>query len=91
MTADIHYQAEKYCFMATGEPAHLTRQWAEVLLACREQQAAPEERLRIALLSVDYVTSFELPFRLLLLRAPQLIAEVRERHRERSRKVHFLY
>ncbi|EBZ1028308.1 DNA-binding protein, partial [Salmonella enterica subsp. enterica serovar Muenchen] len=50
--------------MATGEPAHLTRQWAEVLQRCREQQAVPEERLRIALLSVDYVTSFELPFRL---------------------------
>ncbi|HGI9865414.1 TPA: helix-turn-helix domain-containing protein [Salmonella enterica subsp. enterica serovar Montevideo] len=78
MTADIHYQAEKYCFMATGEPAHLTRQWAEVLQACREQQAVAEERLRIALLSVDYVTSFELPFRLLLTRAPQLIAGVRD-------------
>ncbi len=36
------------------------------------------ERLRIALLNVDYVTSFELPFRLLLVRAPQLIADVRE-------------
>ncbi len=78
MTADINYQTEKYCFMETGEPAHLTRQWAEVLQACREQQAVPEERLRIALLSVDYVTSFELPFRLLLTRAPQLIAGLRE-------------
>ncbi len=36
------------------------------------------ERLRIALPNVDYVTSFELPFRLLLVRAPQLIADVRE-------------
>lgn len=36
-----------------------------------------EERLR-ALLNVDYVTSFELPFRLLLTRAPQLIASVRD-------------
>jgi hypothetical protein len=27
---------------------------------------------------VDYVTSFELPFRLLLVRAPQLIAELRD-------------
>jgi hypothetical protein len=41
-------------------------------------KAGPEERLRIALLNVDYVTSFELPFRLLLLRTPQLIASVRD-------------
>lgn len=75
--------------METGEPAHLTRQWAEVLLACREQQATPEERLRIALLSVDYVTSFELPFRLLLLRAPQLIAEVRKRQKLSQKNVLF--
>jgi hypothetical protein len=45
---------------------------------CRQLQAGAEERLRIALLNVDYVTSFELPFRLLLVRAPQLIADVRE-------------
>ncbi|ERE18692.1 hypothetical protein EC09BKT24447_1593 [Escherichia coli 09BKT024447] len=34
--------------------------------------------MRIALLNVDYVTSFELPFRLLLTRTPQLIAALRE-------------
>ncbi len=37
----------------------------------------PGERLRIALLNVDYVTSFELPFRLLLTRTPQMIDSVR--------------
>ncbi len=40
--------------------------------------AGGQRTLRIALLNVDYVTSFELPFRLLLVRAPQLIASVRE-------------
>ncbi|MCQ4051962.1 hypothetical protein FK514_28475, partial [Klebsiella pneumoniae] len=45
-------------------------------LECRQLRAGAEERLRIALLNVDYVTSFELPFRLLLVRAPQLIADV---------------
>ena len=49
-----------------------------MLNECRETQAGAEERLRIALLNVDYVTSFELPFRLLLVRAPQLIAGIRE-------------
>lgn len=79
MTADISYQIERYCFTEISESARLNRQWANVLQMCREQQAVPEERVRLALLNVDYVTSFELPFRLLLLRAPQLIAEVRER------------
>ncbi|EED1845364.1 DNA-binding protein [Escherichia coli] len=37
-----------------------------------------EKRLRIALRNMDYVTSFELPFRLLLTRIPQLIAALRE-------------
>ncbi|CSN68330.1 Uncharacterised protein [Shigella sonnei] len=35
---------------------------------CRDTGAGARERLRIALLNVDYVTSFELPFRLLLTR-----------------------
>jgi hypothetical protein len=44
---------------------------------CRRDNAGSVERLRIALLNVDYVTSFELPFRLLLLRTPQYIARLR--------------
>ncbi len=51
----------------------LAHQWSEVLNEPRDA-GRTEERLRIALLNVDYVTSFELPFRLLLVRAPQLIA-----------------
>lgn len=42
------------------------------------KNAGVEERLRIALLNVDYVTSFELPFRLLLTRTPQLIDKLRK-------------
>lgn len=70
VTADISYQIKRYCFTEISESARLNRQWANVLQMCREQQAVPEERVRLALLNVDYVTSFELPFRLLLLRAP---------------------
>lgn len=89
VTADISYQIEKYCFTEINEPARLNRQWAKVIQTCREQQAVPEERLRLALLNVDYVTSFELPFRLLLLRAPQLIAAVRERQTLSQKNVLF--
>ncbi|WOR31411.1 DNA-binding protein [Citrobacter portucalensis] len=78
MTEHIDYQAEKYSFTEATESSRLTGQWADVIAECREMKAGPQERLRIALLNVDYVTSFELPFRLLLLRTPQLIASVRE-------------
>lgn len=74
----IDYQIEKYQFSCAGEPPRLTRQWADVQEECRQLKAGAEERLRIALLNVDYVTSFELPFRLLLLRTPQLIAGLRD-------------
>ncbi|WP_149330747.1 MULTISPECIES: ECs1377 family protein [Citrobacter] len=70
----IEYQIEKYQFSCADETPRLTRQWADVLEECHGLKAGAEERLRIALLNVDYVTSFELPFRLLLLRSPQLIA-----------------
>jgi hypothetical protein len=74
----IDYDIEKYQFTEAGETPRLREQWREVYQECRQLQAGAEERLRIALLNVDYVTSFELPFRLLLVRAPQLIADVRE-------------
>ncbi|AHE69217.1 DNA-binding protein [Enterobacter ludwigii] len=73
----IDYQIEKYQFSCTDETPRLTRQWADVQEECRHLKAGSEERLRIALLNVDYVTSFELPFRLLLIRTPQLIADLR--------------
>ena len=78
MTGRIDYQIEKYSFTEAGETARLTRQWAEVRDECRQENAGAEARLRIALLNVDYVTSFELPFRLLLVRSPQLIAGLRD-------------
>lgn len=78
MTGRIDYHIDKYLFTEAAEPERLTRQWAEVIEECREQQSGAEERVRLALLNVDYVTSFELPFRLLLTRAPQLIDAVRK-------------
>ena len=74
----IDYHLEKYQFSCSDESPRLTRQWTDVLEECRQVKAGAEERLRIALLNVDYVTSFELPFRLLLIRTPQLIAGLRD-------------
>lgn len=78
MTGRIDYQIEKYRFTETTESPRLIQQWKDVMAECQENKAGAEERLRIALLNVDYVTSFELPFRLLLTRAPQLIDRVRD-------------
>ncbi len=78
MNARADYHMEKYQFIETGETQRLTQQWAEVMDECHHLKAGSEERLCIALLNVDYVTSFELPFRLQLIRAPQLIDQVRK-------------
>ncbi|EGI42060.1 conserved hypothetical protein [Escherichia coli TA280] len=78
MRTRIDYLADKYSFTELNKSPRLRRQWQDVLEECRQTEAGPEERLRIALLNVDYVTSFELPFRLLLTRTPQLIAALRE-------------
>lgn len=77
MTARIDYQIEKYHFTEISESPRLAQQWDEVLAECRQEKAGSEARLRLALLNVDYVTSFELPFRLQLIRAPQLIDHLR--------------
>ncbi|HAT1572483.1 TPA: DNA-binding protein [Kluyvera cryocrescens] len=89
MAEKIDYQIEKYSFTEATQPERLARQWREVLDECRQSQAGAEERLRIALLNVDYVTSFELPFRLMLTRAPQLIAGMRDELRLNQKNVIF--
>ncbi|BBJ57070.1 DNA-binding protein [Enterobacter asburiae] len=74
----IDYQIEKYQFSCADETPRLTRHWADALEECRQLNAGAQDRLRMALLNVDYVTSFELPCRLLLIRTPQLITGQRE-------------
>jgi len=78
VTGRIDYQIENYRFSELNESPRLARQWVEVTDECRQSGLGAEERLRLALLNVDYVSSFELPFRLLLVRAPQLIAGLRD-------------
>ncbi|WP_336219673.1 DNA-binding protein [Citrobacter amalonaticus] len=78
MARRIDYLIEKYQFTEINESPRITGQWIDVLAECQQEKAGVEERLRIALLNVDYVTSFELPFRLLLTRTPQLIDKLRK-------------
>jgi len=85
----VDYQIEKYRFTEMAESPRLTQQWKDVIAECQENKLGAEERLRFALLNVDYVTSFELPFRLLLTRAPQLINSVREEFQLSQKNVLF--
>ncbi|MDA8480657.1 DNA-binding protein [Citrobacter sp. Awk 4] len=89
MTGLIDYQIEKYSFTEAAETPRLNQQWADVIAECREEKADALTRVRIALLNVDYVTSFELPFRLLLTRTPQLIADLREEFQLSQKNVTF--
>lgn len=89
MAGRVDYQIEKYRFTGAAESPRLTQQWKDVIAECRENKVVAEERLRFALLNVDYVTSFELPFRLLLTRAPQLINSVREEFQLSQKNVLF--
>lgn len=89
MTGRVDYHLEKYLLTEAAEPERLTRQWAEVIRECHDQKSGAEERLRLALLNVDYVTSFELPFRLLLTRAPQLIDGIRNEFQLSQKNVLF--
>lgn len=89
MTGRVDYHLEKYLLTEAGEPERLTRQWAEVMRECHDQKSGAEERLRLALLNVNYVTSFELPFRLLLTRAPQLIDSIRNEFQLSQKNVLF--
>ncbi len=89
MQEHIDYQIEKYQFRARNESPRLMRQWEDVMRECRDTGAGARERLRIALLNVDYVTSFELPFRLLLTRTPQMIDSVRREWQLSQKKVVF--
>lgn len=68
--ARIDYRIEKYQLTEASETPKITAQWQQVINTCQQQKAGSTERLRIALQTVDYVTSFELPFRLMLIRAP---------------------
>lgn len=89
MAGRVDYQIEKYQFTEAAESSRLTRQWSDVIAECRENKAGAEDRLRFALLNVDYVTSFELPFRLLLTRTPQLINRVRDEFQLSQKNVLF--
>ncbi|MDK9758278.1 hypothetical protein KIV40_23510, partial [Vibrio sp. D173a] len=78
MTAKIHYDIQHINVKSDKESAQLTQQWQQVLQICREGSLGEMARARLAFNLVDYITSEDLPFRLLITRAPQAMAAIGE-------------
>lgn len=76
MTAKIHYDVQHIKVKSDKESAQLARQWQQVQQICREESLGDMERARLAFNLVDYITSEDLPFRLLITRAPQAMAAI---------------
>jgi hypothetical protein len=70
----IDYQIAHHHIAEASETPHQAKQW----LMVQQQHAGEIARVRLALHSLPYVTSYELPFRLLLIRAPQAIEKLRD-------------
>ena len=81
----IHYELSKINVVANGEVPRISAQWENVMSMCSERGLSEIERARLAFNMVDYITSEDLPLRLLITRAPQVMAKIAEEtkvHRE---------
>lgn len=78
MTAKIHYDIQHMKVKSDKESAQLTQQWQQVIQICRDEFLGEMARARLAFNLVDYITSEDLPFRLLITRAPQAMAAIGE-------------
>lgn len=73
---DIHYDI--ISSNITTHPNNLTisQQWETVMLEVQKQSLGEQERARLAFNIVNYITSDDLPIRLLITRAPQAMAKI---------------
>lgn len=72
----IHYDISKLHVKADKDSDRLTQQWQSVLISIHEQNLGELARARLAFNLVDYITSEDLPLRLLITRAPQAMAKI---------------
>lgn len=79
----IDYQIALNHITEVSETPHQAKKWFIV----QQQHAGEVDRVRMALRRLSYVTSYELPFRLLLIRAPQAIEKLRDELSIHSRRV----
>ncbi|EHJ9984908.1 hypothetical protein KB976_004011 [Vibrio parahaemolyticus] len=76
MPANIHYQIQRIRVKNDKETPSLDAQWQQVVQICKAEQLGEVARARLAFNMVDYITSEDLPFRLLVTRAPQAMAQI---------------
>ncbi|WP_241813120.1 hypothetical protein [Vibrio splendidus] len=81
MATKIHYDIQQVKVKSDKESARLTSQWDQALQICRDKPLGEVARARLAFNLVDYITSEDLPFRLLITRAPQAMATIVEETR----------
>jgi hypothetical protein len=74
MNMKIHYEIERLIVSNPFVPIHITEQWDRVFAESARLKLGELSRSRLALNLVDYVTSEDLPRRLLVTRAPQCMA-----------------
>ena len=74
----IHYDIKQLIVNNPFEPIHITKQWECVIAESAKLKLGELSRARLALNLVDYITSDDLPRRLLITRSPQCIAALEE-------------
>ena len=75
---NIHYDIHRLQVDVDKEPISLTQQWQNVMNIVNSESYGEIERARLAFNLVDYITSDDLPLRLLISRAPQAMAKIAE-------------
>ena len=82
---NIHYDIQRLQVEVDKESKSLTQQWQNVMNIVTTEPCGEIARARLAFNLVDYITSDDLPLRLLITRAPQAMAKIADEisiHRE---------
>ena len=74
----IHYDIQRQSVKTDAETIELSAQWSKVIAISHQKRLGETERARLAFNMVDYLTSDDLPFRLLITRAPQAMTKIAE-------------
>lgn len=72
----IHYDIQRLQVEVDKESNSLTQQWQNVMNIVNSESYGELARARLAFNLVDYITSDDLPLRLLISRAPQAMAKI---------------
>ena len=75
---NIHYDIQRLQVEVDKESKSLTQQWQNVMNIVTNESYGELSRARLAFNLVDYITSDDLPLRLLITRAPQAMAKIAE-------------